>query len=403
MTQVDLPFFTVTPAFIGGANSRGAPELRVPSLRGALRYWLRAMLGTHYGDGIDALRKEEGRLMGSAVDKDSASSIFQLRIIQSVEESKPYSKIVNLDDWGNAGYPGLAYLLFAARKTQNEKERSGLTGSFTLRVASRPGLRVSDQDWLKFYSSLWLLSHLGAIGSRSRRGAGAMQIQPCDLPERFTGWPRLDVQATSASGLQGELANGLKYFRSQFEARPAANSHPAEFDILSPDTCQILIMPEEYSSGIEALNAIGGKFQVFRNKRRPDYDTVKNAILGGNILASPVERAAFGLPIPYFYRSLEKPDNKATLQAHVIDRRSSPLIFRAVRLKTGKVVIVLVWFKSRFLPSNQNLVLKTRHGEVSGPLPNDKMIQTFLHGPGDLPKHPALPDVGGKLLEVRYE
>lgn len=41
---------TVTPLFLGGAGPRGAPELRAPSFRGALRYWLRAALGEAIGD-----------------------------------------------------------------------------------------------------------------------------------------------------------------------------------------------------------------------------------------------------------------------------------------------------------------------------------------------------------------
>jgi CRISPR-associated protein Cmr1 len=36
---------TVTPVFLGGADPRGAPELRPPAFRGAMRYWLRAALG----------------------------------------------------------------------------------------------------------------------------------------------------------------------------------------------------------------------------------------------------------------------------------------------------------------------------------------------------------------------
>ena len=36
---------TVTPPFLGGADPRGAPELRPPAFRGAMRYWLRAALG----------------------------------------------------------------------------------------------------------------------------------------------------------------------------------------------------------------------------------------------------------------------------------------------------------------------------------------------------------------------
>ncbi|MEJ5376843.1 MAG: type III-B CRISPR module RAMP protein Cmr1 [bacterium] len=35
---------TVTPLFGGGADPRGAPELRSPAFRGSMRYWLRAAL-----------------------------------------------------------------------------------------------------------------------------------------------------------------------------------------------------------------------------------------------------------------------------------------------------------------------------------------------------------------------
>jgi CRISPR-associated protein Cmr1 len=35
---------TVTPLFLGGADPRGAPELRPPAFRGAMRYWLRELI-----------------------------------------------------------------------------------------------------------------------------------------------------------------------------------------------------------------------------------------------------------------------------------------------------------------------------------------------------------------------
>jgi CRISPR-associated protein Cmr1 len=41
--SVELTLETVTPLFLGGALHQ--PELRPASVRGALRYWLRAALG----------------------------------------------------------------------------------------------------------------------------------------------------------------------------------------------------------------------------------------------------------------------------------------------------------------------------------------------------------------------
>jgi hypothetical protein len=49
---------TITPLFLTGADPRGEPELRAASIRGALRFWLRALLGGVIGDrDLDGLLK----------------------------------------------------------------------------------------------------------------------------------------------------------------------------------------------------------------------------------------------------------------------------------------------------------------------------------------------------------
>src|SRR5437868_2008552 len=49
MMKVELKVKILTPLFIGGANQQ-QPELRPASVRGALRFWLRAGLGGVIGD-----------------------------------------------------------------------------------------------------------------------------------------------------------------------------------------------------------------------------------------------------------------------------------------------------------------------------------------------------------------
>ena len=57
---------TVTPLFLGGAEPRGEPELRAPSFRGAMRYWLRAALGGVIGDtNLGGLHQLERIVFGS--------------------------------------------------------------------------------------------------------------------------------------------------------------------------------------------------------------------------------------------------------------------------------------------------------------------------------------------------
>lgn len=48
--EIKLSLQTVTPLFLGGSNPKGEPELRAPSFRGVMRFWLRALLGGILGD-----------------------------------------------------------------------------------------------------------------------------------------------------------------------------------------------------------------------------------------------------------------------------------------------------------------------------------------------------------------
>jgi CRISPR-associated protein Cmr1 len=69
---------TITPLFLTGADPRGEPELRAASIRGALRFWLRALLGGVIGDkDLDALRKAEPAVFGST---DTGASPVVVRI-----------------------------------------------------------------------------------------------------------------------------------------------------------------------------------------------------------------------------------------------------------------------------------------------------------------------------------
>jgi len=99
----------VTPLFLGGADPRGEPELRAASIRGALRFWLRALLGGVIGDkDLDALRKAESAVFGST-DTGASPVVVRIRNL-SRGAPIPFSAM--------AGKQGLSYLFFAARGTQ---------------------------------------------------------------------------------------------------------------------------------------------------------------------------------------------------------------------------------------------------------------------------------------------
>jgi hypothetical protein len=115
--------------------------------------------------------------------------------------------------------------------------------------------------------------------------------------------------------------------------------------------------------------------QQFRNRREPDYQNVKNAVQG-KLLSQPVERAAFGLPIVFYYRSLK--GAKGTLEGERHDRRASPLFIRVTRLANGKYVLVLTLFQAQLLEAGEKLKLKRQGPPTYVNAPDLSLIDDFI-------------------------
>lgn len=83
IAKLTVTLEAVTPLFWGGADPRGAPELRAPSFRGAMRYWLRAALGGVCGDDearLAVMREAEARVFGSTDEQCGGASSIILRV-----------------------------------------------------------------------------------------------------------------------------------------------------------------------------------------------------------------------------------------------------------------------------------------------------------------------------------
>jgi len=379
MAKVTLHLQTVTPLFLAGADPRGMPELRAASIRGALRFWFRALLGGVIGDkDLNALRKAEAAVFGST---DTGASPVVVRIQHGTLETVPFSQLAEWDHTArNYRQPGIAYLFFSARKTGDEPERYAIQPgtTFELELMLRPGASA-DRAFEQAYGALWLLTHLGGIGARSRRGAGSLQvariIEADNLP---SGFPLLEVQSDTPKGLQEELQQGLKQLREILTRITGASTtitSPSAFDVLHSDACKIWVVEEAFNSWEEALDAVGRQMQQFRSRRPPDYQNVKNAVQG-RPLTQPVQRAAFGLPIVFYYRSLQ--GTRGTLEGEHHDRRSSPLLIRVTRLRNGRYALVLTFFQARLLKDGEGLKLKRRGSPALVGAPNLSLINTFI-------------------------
>ncbi len=365
MKKVSFTLETVTPLFLGGADPRGRPELRAASVRGALRFWLRALLGGIIGDNdLDALRQAESAVFGST---DTGASPVVVRVWHGSLRTQSFSELA-------ANRAGVCYLYFAARGTRREAERCAIVAesSFKLLLNVRAGVSELDNMALqRAYAALWLLTHLGGLGARSRRGAGSLQAT--QAPGEPTNLPSLIVRATTPDELQKELADGLRCLRQLVSTTsPGSINTPSAFDVLHPNVCKVWVVNRSFNSWEEALDTIGQVMQQFRCRYPSDYANVKAAVQGRG-LNQPVQRAAFGLPIVFYYRSLG--GQRGTLEGERHDRRASPLMMRVAKLTNGRCTVVLTLFQAQLLSHGEQLQLQ--HATVNPP--DLTIIHDFLN------------------------
>jgi CRISPR-associated protein Cmr1 len=201
---------TVTPLFLGGSDPRGQPELRAASFRGAMRFWLRALLGGVLGDRPDKIFQCESQVFGST---DHASPV--------VVRLEPH----NL---GSDGFNPLPHKQVTFRFNGFKPGQR-----FDICLLSR------DEDALQqAQKALLLLCYLGGLGRRSRRGFGSLQITDGEL-------------ALTAKTVK-ELSKALKQrLDAILPSSFAELSDVPRFPILHPDWAQIKVYTQEFDSDSE--------------------------------------------------------------------------------------------------------------------------------------------------------
>lgn len=368
--RVRVTLEAVTPLFLGGVEPRGAPELRPPSIKGALRAWWRALYGgVHPHIPSHQLAAAEREVFGNT---DSASPII-VRLQSG--EARP------AEAWRTGEHLGIDYLFFAFRSTRQDPARKGFPPGqqFDLILQTRPGAKSEDAAaaYKQACAALWLWVWFGALGARSRRGAGCLRAVAVsgDWPD---GLPNLEITAQTAVEYLQESQAGLHalYQTLGWDSPPTDDVTPSNFNILHPRAGHIHVLGRPFPTWQQGLNTLGSAYQQFRSRYQPDYDNVKAVVSGQRNQMNPVERAAFGLPIVFYYRSLG--GQRGTLEGEKTDRRSSPLAFHVTRLANGRYLLLLVYFRAQLLPDNTGTQLKRRGRPVITDAPDDSLVGQFL-------------------------
>jgi CRISPR-associated protein Cmr1 len=411
LNTVSLSLRTIAPVLGGGAVTRRVERegpVRVPGIRGQLRFWWRALHVHEHETPAELARREAELWGGMGRDREQPKRSLVDVWVQDAQ-GRPDEREVR------PGMPGF-YALWPARGQrkgerviEDEAERWAPDLRFRLCVRAPRGQVMEDvQRTLR----AWLL--FGGIGSRTRRGLGSLTVVDGDRRE----W--LPVQPT-----QAELARLLGRNISFAGDRPWEQAH----DTPALDGA-LLHWGKAQSSGELVWQQALGWLSEFRqgapkpgsqSDRRyarepapkedpqrpgrshwPEPDKVR--LLSGKdspwtheivhtseTMAWP--RASFGLPIVGQFQQQPRkrdpgpryvePDNfeirwRIQGEPGTRDRLASPLIVKAMPLADGQCVPVALWL-FRGYPRDAEVVL-CRKGEAvdHSAAPFDK-----LHAEGD--------------------
>jgi CRISPR type III-B/RAMP module RAMP protein Cmr1 len=235
----DLAF--VSPAFLYGAYQRGPalPELRAPSLRGQLRYWLRAIAGARYPTLHDVYKAEE--IVFGSTQKGSAVIVrlYASRIDTQTTPMLPHREGTN--------------------KPVSSQDAIRIGQRATLELVTRPGVTMPDDA----LHALKVWSLIGGIGKRSCRMFGAVRLTPSDVVGVWYESP--DSPVALATLINNTLTSAIGTIPAPIAAIP-------DFPTLRPDHSWVVVCADGHANPLDANQ------WLFRNllrsaKYRPHEDT----------------------------------------------------------------------------------------------------------------------------------
>lgn len=354
-TRIEAAYRVVTPLFSAGADST-RPEVRLPSFKGVLRYWWRALAWSRCRGDLEVVRREEDRLFGSA---GGGQSRVLMRWASPPEPTPiPVNEVLKVRAGGEIVGDGARYLGYGVmeafrRKNKQTGQRTAagqLTRAclapfdFTVQMRGRD---LNEQELTSLRDSLVALGILGGLGAKSRKGYGSLVLQ--DL--RVNGQARCSTPRS-----MDELRSAIAAFRPGPSDDDDGSGSLPEFTALSNGARHVLL-----SSGstepLELLDLVGRELIRFRSWGRagkilggqdseksfqPDHDLMK---LDPRQRRNHPRRIAFGLPHNY-----GKPKHQQVEPADGLDRRASPL-FIHIHECGDRPVAIVSFLPARFLPS----------------------------------------------------
>ncbi|MEV4565134.1 RAMP superfamily CRISPR-associated protein [Nonomuraea sp. NPDC049419] len=375
MTWHPLPLSTVTRAFLGRYPRidmrSGQMMFPIPSLRGALAYWLRALAGPYVGDDITELLRAEAELFGAASDGSSGSS-NPSRILLRGNRITVGAPEANGD---------LAYLMGPGLTARNEpKPRQLPPCGLSLEVRNDGSALHADL----FLSALWALRTFGGIGARARRGFGTLafnreaglKLEKATFERAWLIRDSHDDLPQVLTCVAGALAE-LRIRQGTFTGQP-------RYPCFAEGWYRVEAHPMGISGqDTNALTALGKKLRTFRHPGEPRHNGKLPNTAGYREVARPYAKqaaptgafnaGALGLPVVYTVHGFRE---SVTVEPITTDgspaRRASPLWLRVTNGRSGWLLRSLAFY-NEWLPEDMSLQVKMgRRGADREPAPVTK-------------------------------
>ena len=251
-TEIEATYRVATPLFCAGANQQHA-ELRLPSFKGVLRFWWRALAWSRLRGSLDDIGHEEDHLFGSSSHGQSLLTLVR------VECRRRNSAAAGNDLRQRVG-AGARYLGYGLMDV-GTGQRGFLGPGFNFTVQMR--VRDPRQRIEHLIGALKTLGLLGGIGARSRKGFGSVSLESLRLGGVETWRPPASAESLSNT-IQGIL-------------KSSGRGGLPKYTALSSQS-RIVLMESDHSDPLQLLDVIGRELR----------DGIRTA--------PRRERFAFGLP-----------------------------------------------------------------------------------------------------------
>jgi CRISPR-associated protein Cmr1 len=323
----------VITALFGGGVVAGENDpvtlIRVPSIRGHLRFWWRATRGARFGTAAQ-LAEAEGKIWGTTQEPSRISLV--------VNVTRP-GMVESYETLASRGH--LSYVLFPFQGSTREGKvpANGRRGvQFTLQM------QFPDELACDVKAAVWAWVNFGGIGARTRRGCGALFCKELAPPsaKEVTAWLATNLAAfgPSDSSVHDWPTLGSVHVHSQ--SNGPENAWNAAISILHRfRQGDIGRNPGQRGRAGRSRWPEADSLRALTGRAHPDHR--ESVTLPNPKLHPAFPRARLGLPIVFHFKDEQDPKQVELYpEGKECTRMASPVILKPLALGNGSAALPMV-------------------------------------------------------------